>query len=169
MTDQTVPTPLAWYSNPDLKAEVMERLRAHRAEDSIVQGLYQQTDPEAATGYRGCCIGCTLPKLSVEERYHLDRESEDTGRGGWWVRIERQYGIDYWVANLIDRVFESQQDQAAGAFAVAVVNAIPVGADLTAVFDAWRDAQMDDAEPAAAARWLIDALNNAPAPVPAGV
>jgi hypothetical protein len=165
LNDQTVPTPRAWHSNPALKAEVMERLRAHRAADSFIQGFYQLADPKHVTGYRGCALGCTLPKLSRKDFAAL--ESRDDGRP-WWERIEREYGIPAEVAGLIDYIFEEQDSFVEAAdFAVAVIEAVPVGAELDRIEDAWIDAQMYDAELGAAARWLIDALSNAP--VPAGV
>jgi hypothetical protein len=163
VNEKTVPTPRAWHTSTDLKAEVMERLRAHRAADSFIQGFYQLPDPQHATGYRGCALGCTLPKLSPKDFAAL--EDCDDGRP-WWERIEREYGIPAEVARLVDYTFEEQDSfNSAADFAVAVIEAIPVGADLDFIEDAW----MFDAEPAAAARWLIDALTNAPAPVPAGV
>lgn len=47
-------TALAWHNNPDLKQEVMARLRDHRAADDLVKGVYQAYAPDTAAGYRGC-------------------------------------------------------------------------------------------------------------------
>lgn len=83
---------IAWHNNPGLKTEVAARMAAHRAEDSIVQGLYQEAAPELATGYRGCLIGCTLPRQREEDSWH--------------ERAEALYGIDRHVGRLLDRIFE---------------------------------------------------------------
>jgi len=116
---------LAWHSNPDLKTEVVARMTAHRADDSIIQGIYQQIDPDLASGYRGCLIGCTLPPQAK-------------GRGprvGWHHRVEELYGIPTDIGHLLDRIFENlpTDDGQHARFAVASIEAIPVGADLSLV------------------------------------
>ena len=115
-------THLAWHNSPDLKAEVITRLRQHRTEDSIVKGRYQELDPHVASGYRGCAIGCTLP--------HLDQDP-----ASWHARVEELYGIPRTVAWLIDGIFENLPtvDDAHATFAVGVIDAVPVGADLSLV------------------------------------
>lgn len=143
----------AWHNNPDLKAEVVARLHAHRAADEIVQSIYQYNDPAAASGYRGCVIGCTLP--------FLDDIALDLNAAQWWQRIEEEYGIDREIASAIDHTFEAQESfEAAAAFAVAVIEAIPVGADLGPVVDKWRYAW----HRADAGAWLIEHLAAAPVP-----
>jgi len=118
----TTITTLAWHNNPDLKIEVVDRLQQHRAEDSIIKGVYQQLSPELASGYRGCAIGCTLP--------HLEREPSS-----WHGRVEDMYGIPRTVARLIDGIFENLPtgDDQHARFAVEVIEAVPVGADLSLV------------------------------------
>jgi len=114
---------LAWHSDPDLKTEVVARMKAHRADDSIIQGLYQQIDPDLASGYRGCLIGCTLPKRPA------DHDS------GWHREVEALYGIPDSIGHLLDRIFENlpTEDGQHALFAVASIEAIPVGADLSLV------------------------------------
>lgn len=116
---------LAWHNNADLKAVVLDRMIAHREDDEIVQGIYQETDPLLASGYRGCLIGCTLPK--IENRWSLN----DT----WHELVETHYGIPVAVAYLLDYAFESLFYPDHAAFAVASIEAIPVGADLAQVPD----------------------------------
>ena len=150
-------TTTAWHGSADLKAEVMARLRAHRAADEIVQGVYQINDDY---GYRGCAIGCTLPELSEDECRELDAGDMYS----WHRRVEREYGIPWIIAWRIDQTFELFFDhKEAGKFAVDVIDAIPVGADLSSVFKQFPhlDETIEDY-----AAWLIDALANAP--IPAG-
>lgn len=155
----------AWHGRPELKAEVMDRLRAHRAADEIVQGLYQQSDPDSPNGYRGCAIGCTLPKQSTAERDALNGDGA-WKTFGWHKRIEAEYGIPIYVAQMIDRTFEGLPVSMAGDFAVTVADAIPVGADLSGAssecdhYPRFYNSTMR-------AAWLIELLSNAPVPVPA--
>jgi hypothetical protein len=118
-------TTLAWHGNPALKAEVMARLRTHREQDTIVQGLYQDLDPGSAVGYRGCAIGCTLPIQPGDE--HTNVVPPDCG---WHAEVERLYGIPCEILWRIDDLFETRDVAEAGQFAVDVIEAIPVGADL---------------------------------------
>ena len=118
----------AWHGDPELKAEVMARMLAHRAADTIIQGLYQQVAPELATGYKGCLVGCTLPLQPILSPLGPDPYPPD---GNWHGEVQRLYGIPYYVAEVLDHAFESltRFDDAAG-FAVDSIEAIPVGADL---------------------------------------
>jgi hypothetical protein len=120
---------LSWHNNPELKSEVVERLRAHRAEDSIVKGLYQQIDPNLASGYRGCAIGCVLPRQTDGDALGLACDDS------WHSEVERRFGIPLALARLIDSLFEGlpTDDDRHAEFAVMVIEAIPVGADLSPV------------------------------------
>jgi hypothetical protein len=118
----------AWHNDPHLKAEVLSRMLQHRAEDSIIQGLYQEVDPQAATGYRGCLIGCTLPR-KAGDWLRFNRHSEYS----WHREVEKQYGIPTQVAILLDNTFERLAVDKAPWFAVAFIEATPVGADMDQV------------------------------------
>lgn len=115
----------AWHNDPDLKAEVLARMIAHREADEIIQGVYQDLDPNLASGYRGCLIGCTLPKL--KDRWSMSET--------WQELVEKYYGIPAAVGYLLDYTFESLDYGDHAAFAVNSIEAIPIGADLTAVPD----------------------------------
>lgn len=156
-------TILAWHSNADLKAEVMERLRRHRADDAIVQGIYQHVDPAPAVGYRGCAIGCTLP---FQPQLNFRSDS-----GAWHKAVEDYYGIPAAVADAIDFTFEDLDPSDAGDFAVRVAEALPVGSDLLAAlraFNAERETwPVEQWQPTPMAERLIHHLSNAPIPVAA--
>lgn len=151
---------LAWHSSAALKAEVMGRLRDHRKEDEFIQGNYQVLDSMAASGYRGCAIGCTLP---VQRSVLLGG-----GEPNWHREVERLYGIDYSVAIVVDNLFEDLPVGLCGDFAVNVIEAIPVGADLSGVLGAWRGrrGRGDETAMGWAAANLIKCLHEAPVPVP---
>jgi hypothetical protein len=160
---------LAWFGSQPLKDEVMDRLRKHRAEDDFIQGIYQTIDPQRALGYRGCAIGCTLPKAT---KYDDDGGLVPPGdvTEDWHWAIEHFYGIPWRVAGAIDDLFEALPAEQCGDFAVDVIEAIPVGADLDGVVEWWRQIRRKsnyeyDAE--VLAPDLIERLRNTPVPIPA--
>lgn len=124
-----------WLGDPNLKALIVERMGKHRAEDEIIQGHFQIFDSETASGYKGCFIGCMLERqsgggywstLSAED-LSLIEEAEAPDEG-WHEAVELQFGIPYHIGRLLDRTFEALSRQEAANFAVAVVDAVPVGA-----------------------------------------
>ena len=130
----------AWHGDPELKARIVARMHQHRKDDAFVQGAYQYLDGALPLGYRGCAIGCLLdPQRGDKPR------AEGYSTNAWHDEARRQFGIPTDVSDLIDTTFEdfaTYDDNHARAsdFAVAVIEAIPVGADLTGVselFDAW--------------------------------
>lgn len=132
---------VAWHGDPALKAEVVERMRLHREHDEIVQGLYQLINPKYASGYKGCLIGCTLPPEPIPAHEHVALYHANGGvepsspAAGWHGRVEQLYGIPKTVGHLLDKIFENLPvDGGQHAwFAVASLEAVPVGADLTMV------------------------------------
>lgn len=126
----------AWHGDPALKAEVLARMVKHRQEDEIIKGHYRIHDLDTASGYKGCLIGCTLPEKMEYSLRYSGRYAEWPSEG-WHRRVESLYGIPEGVAWLLDDTFEGQGtfDEAAE-FAVASIEAIPVGADLRPL--AWR-------------------------------
>lgn len=161
-------TTLAWHDDPALKAEVMARLRQHREQDTIVQGVYQRLDPAKALGYRGCAIGCTLPAQAVQEREHRAcdccQPTMNDPAAGWHGEVEDLYGIDQEIAETIDDIFESLPTSACAAFAVEVVDAIPVGANLNDVTGWCLRLNLNEVAAADAAEELIAKLREAPVP-----
>lgn len=148
----TTKTVLAWHSDPDLKARIVARMHQHRAADAIVRGFYQVADVGLPLGYRGCALGCLLDW----------RPSGAAPDDGWRVEVQRQFGIHWEIADSIDNVFEDHDDNAdASDFAVAVAEAIPVGADLTEVAKWCRDECICLEREAAE---LLERLRSAPVP-----
>lgn len=195
MTQATTPL-RAWFGDPDLKEQVVLRLKKHRQQDEIVQGFYQEYS-ETESGYRGCAVGCTLPPMFKYDKQLFSTQPEGQKRwinpgdqavweeDGFHGLIEKYYGVHEQVARLIDNVFEEQDTfEAAGDFAVAVIEAVPVGADLSQVWATFyrleveREAEMRDTTPAGSAErrqayrdhstWmaklLIELLSTAPVP-----
>lgn len=147
----TTTTVLAWHGDQALRDRIVQRMREHREQDNFIRGTYQRLAPDRALGYQGCALGCLL-----------DPQPGRTPDDGWRVEVERQFGIHRGVAESVDNVFEDHFDRAdASDFAVAVAEAIPVGADLTGVA-AWCRAECICVEREAGE--LIERLKAAPVP-----
>lgn len=119
----------AWHNRSALKAEVWGRMLQHRAEDSIIQQAYQMYSPEVASKYRGCLIGCTLP-IDPDVAQGADIRTRDVAKK-WHQQVEDLYGVPVPVGLMLDQVFESVPVTHAPAFALASIEAISVGADLS--------------------------------------
>lgn len=161
---------LAWLGDPNLKEQVVLRMKEHRVEDSIVQGIYQRYAPEKATKYRGCLLGCTLPRV-------VNRGAvEASSTLGWPGKVEDLYGIPRQVAYLLENIFENLDLQDCADFAVASIEAIPVGADLSAVEKFYEtrsngECRCTDCSPnydrTVEKDFVLELLKNAPVPEPA--
>ncbi len=97
----------AFHGDAAIKAEYLARVERHRLADAIVQGVYWQHG-------RGCAVGCTI-------------------EGSDHARFETELGIPRMVACLEDTIFEGLTAAEARDFPAAVLQAIPVGADLSCV------------------------------------
>lgn len=131
----TTPTVLAWHGDPDLKATAVERMRAHREHDTFLQGIFVEADPKAAAGYRGCFHGCLTTEALMAEQ-NIRSADFVRIRRTWHEEGQRLFGIPTNLGVLLDKVFEALDPSRCGTFAVDTVEAIPVGADLSAVLDA---------------------------------
>jgi hypothetical protein len=123
----------AYLGDPALKERVLTGLAAHAAADELVRGVYfeQGVDDDRK---RGCSIGCTLHDLNPQ----LPANDHS--------RFVGELGIPEQIAHLIDAIFEEQpDDKAAAAWSQRIMAAIPVGADLTGVWDRY-------------ALWMLDGL-----------
>lgn len=97
----------AFHNNLDIKHKFLERVRAHRKADRLIQG----------TGWedgKGCAIGCTL------ENY--DHSLYPT-----------ELGIPEWLAMLEDNIFEGLPNDKAMMWPERFLAAINTGADLEKV------------------------------------
>jgi len=146
----------AWHGDADLKARIVERMKQHREADDFIQGLYQKIDPASALGYRGCAIGCLLEKQEWRDLGFGETDSEPLR--GWHEEVEHQFGILADVAEIIDDCFEASDPPDHAKFAVNAIEAIPVGADLSRVADAYVEGRGQDENP----RLLLNILRAAP-------
>lgn len=141
------PAVLAWHGDPDLKAEAVQRMKVHQAQDAFIQGAYFMTDTET-NQFQGCFHGCLTTEKYMEEKdislnelnAQLLGDDGDGQVGPWhWQQGERIWGIPADLGWLLDMMFEGHDSsEDAGKFAVEVTEAIPVGADLSDVPAAYR-------------------------------
>jgi hypothetical protein len=110
----------AWHNQPDLKAAAVAEMRAHRASGTLVR---RRDNP-------------------VQGGFHVSLTARRLGHDGgtavrWLEETERLWGIPQIVGGLLDRCFEKVPAAEAADFAVAAVEAIPIGADLDQVPPRW--------------------------------
>ncbi|MDQ2713886.1 MAG: hypothetical protein M3Z08_03160 [Chloroflexota bacterium] len=98
---------LAFHNDPIIKDRYVARVKAHAAADEITQGTYWERG-------HGCAIGCVI-------------------HGAEHIRYETELGIPRQIAYLQDRIFENLPLVEAKEFALAFLQAIPVGTDLSMV------------------------------------
>jgi hypothetical protein len=101
----------AFHGDPAIKVHFIERIRAHRAAEHLVQGVGWE---KTSTQTRGCAIGCTLEAYD-HARYPIE------------------LGLPEWLAQLEDRIFEGLPVALAQAWPELFLEAITPGADVEPV------------------------------------
>ena len=101
---------MSFEGKSGVKAQILEQLKAHRAADEIIQGVYWELG-------KGCAVGCT-----IHSRKHKD--------------FEKQFNLPEWLARLEDVIFEGLPNDKAKDFPVELWAAIPEQKDLQSV--KWR-------------------------------
>ena len=108
---------LTYHGKVAEKRATLKQLREHRKADEIVQGLYWE--PTNGSG-RGCAVGCLTHSP-----------------GGGHGQFPDRWGVPENIAYLIDHIFESLPEEEAKDWPIRFMSAIPVGADLSRVWDRW--------------------------------
>ena len=104
-------TMTAYHADPALKAATLAQLAEHRRLDQIVRGTYWD-------GSRGCAVGCLTHQ----------------GDGGH-EEFPSRWGVPVQIAHLIDTIFERLPIDQAQEWPSRIMDAIPVGADLSRTWD----------------------------------
>ncbi len=99
---------LAYHGKPEIKQEYLNRVRAHRVADELIQhyGYW--------IGGKGCAVGCTI-------------------HGSDYKAYERELGIPQIIARVEDGLFERLPHELAQTWPERFLEAIPLGADLDLV------------------------------------
>lgn len=136
----------AWHSDPALKSDAITRMRAHAEADEIIGGVYLNIDPGTPGGYRACHIGCLVVELDETTREAIAAGREAEPDDGWHAAAERLLGLPQRYSHLFEGIFEALPDAERSGFAVALTEAIPVGANLDRVVDEMTIALLSDPE-----------------------
>ena len=97
----------AFHNNLDIKHKYLERVRAHRKVDNLIQGIGWENG-------QGCAVGCTLEAYD-HSLYPIE------------------LGIPEWLAKLEDAIFEKIPNDKAMMWPERFLAAINAGADLERV------------------------------------
>ena len=100
---------IAFHGDPATKEKYIARVRAHREADRLVQGFTWESG-------KGCAVGCTLEAYEHE-------------------RYPSELGVPEEIAYLQDSIFESLTPKEAQEFPEQFLEAIPIGADLSLVWN----------------------------------
>lgn len=126
----------AWHGDPDVKMTAVIGMKAHAAADQFVQGSYVLADDTRESGWRGCFLGCLVAEMVAAER-RVPVLALQMGAGlsfgdGWREEAQRLWGLPEPLTRMVESIYESLPTiTEATRFAVDVVEAIPVGADLS--------------------------------------
>jgi len=97
----------AFHGSVAIKEKYVARVKAHAEADKIVKGKYWENG-------KGCAVGCTI-------------------EGTEHSRYETELGIPAAIAHVEDYLFETMPNEDAVKFPLRLLEAIPVGADLSLV------------------------------------
>ena len=98
---------IAYHNDPQIKADILAQLAAHRAADELVKGQYWRNG-------KGCAVACTI-------------------HGSNHAEYETRFGIPQMLARLEDRMFEGMPDEQSQLWPERFMGAIEPGADLSRV------------------------------------
>jgi hypothetical protein len=107
-------TTLTYHGNVSEKKATLKQLRHHRMLDQIVQGMYWEGNGDG----RGCAVGCLT---------HDPNGGHD--------QFPERWGVPVQLAYLMDQIFEALPKDEAVEWPVRIMSAIPVGRDLSRVYD----------------------------------
>lgn len=123
---------LAWHGDPELKAATILRMKQHAVEDRFIRGWYVRQERGEWTG---CFHGCLSAERLAAEMGIPPTQLEDGAellQPRWHEETERFFGIPAHVGLALDGIYEST-DEPAAEVATQILEAIPVGADLSNV------------------------------------
>ncbi len=107
-------------------------MRAHREADRLIRGDYFTGDG------RGCAVGCTVADALAAEQGITLMEWAANGRpDDWHAEWARVTGLPEWLAHVDDYLFESLPVELSQGWPVRLLEAVPVGVDLTHAREAW--------------------------------
>jgi hypothetical protein len=124
----------AFHNRRALKRDLLAEIAKHEAADAIERGHYGDATLTLAEGWKGCAIGCALHSLNAIRRQ--PKASGRLRRVDAHERFPAELGIPLELAYHVDHIFEKLPDAKGHTWPRRVIDAMPVGADLTGVIPA---------------------------------
>jgi len=110
----------AFHNNPDMKAALLTRIRAHRAADWRLLDPYDETD-------RSSVVSCSV--------HEPDASAICQVVGSGHANFEQLFDIPEQLAYLEDRLFGCLERRDADAWPERFIEAVQIGSDLSGVWD----------------------------------
>jgi hypothetical protein len=142
----------AFFDKKKRKKKIVKRAKVHKNMGRIKQGTYGDFEVVAAgtAEFRGCAVGCLTQPISKStivdgftDEWELNRFMKQIGHKGAIAQTERKMGGNPYskleekfnfseeLSRVIDAVFEQLSPQEAKEWPLRIVEAIPVGADIS--------------------------------------
>lgn len=134
--ETTTTTLRAYHNDPQLKADFVSQIEWHAQEDRITQGVYWEEPTKL-----GCAVGCSIESMARIKGVTLDEDSHANH-----ALYEEYIGVPRVLAHLEDAIFEGLPLDRATVWPAVFAQAIPVGADLSQVWDLFAIRLLTDPE-----------------------
>jgi len=108
----------AFHNKQEIKTKYLNRVKAHIEADELIHGVGWENG-------KGCAVGCTLNRYD-----HACYQNE--------------LGLPEWLARLEDILFENMSNAKSQRFPLELLQAIPIGADLTQVYHKFQIYLLED-------------------------
>ncbi|MEV0399591.1 hypothetical protein [Actinoallomurus sp. NPDC050550] len=124
----------AWHNRPELKAAAVGRLRAVQASGDFRKGGHAESEGRL---HGGLHISLNAQRVAEEKSVSLSVVLAEDSGVDWLDESERRWGIPRVLGALLHQCLEQVPAQEARPFAVAALEAMPVGAYLRPVVAQW--------------------------------
>jgi hypothetical protein len=115
-----------WLGDPDLKAKTLAAYDAHIKQDALIRGTYAKQNGV----FKGCHIGCLVHDLTGADAQSI----KDMGGNQRRDIIAEKIGQPNWLTSLAEYFFERLEPPKNQQVSRAILDATPVGVDLTPVY-----------------------------------
>lgn len=119
-----------WFGSEELKAKTVAGMKQSREQDQLIRGSFFEVSEFDESEFRGCAIGCLVVAHFPSAVTELSDDLKNMGGPDWHRITQDLYGIPLKIARYIDVLFEALPAEDCEAFAVEVIEAIPVGVEI---------------------------------------
>ena len=111
-------TQLSYKNDPQLKKMMVEEMKKHQDQDSLIKGTYGIENGN----FKGCAVGCAIQTLNAK----LGKKIDYGSHSGY----SKELDIPEWLVRLEDYFFEGLPKKESIEFPAKFLEAIPIGKDL---------------------------------------